>query len=278
MLLCSCSKFDGEDTEPVLVTGVSIEAETVTEDTSDSTPQRVVSLSPAITEMIFDLGYEERLAAVGEYCNEPAAAAALPRAGTAANPDKAKILAYAPDLLITASPVSKTDITDLGDSGTRTLLLTPPASIDGLRDMYETIGSLWDSENAASAAEGIMNRVYNSSENAYKIDGKLICFLSNQNTATPDTLAGDVVSIFGENAAKGYHNYSMPKDKILMTDPDVIILSDKLDYWKFTEEFKELTAVQQSKTIIIDGEFLEKPTARLYELIDFISANLKLIA
>lgn len=279
VLLCSCTGIDGETdetAEPALLTGVS--AEELTEDeNTESTPQRAVSLSPAITEMIFDLGHSDKLAAVGEYCTEPAAAGSLPKAGTAANPDKKKILAYAPDLLITASPVSNTDITDLKDSGVKTLIIPPPDSIDGLRDMYVTIGSLWDSEGAEAAADNIMSRVYSSAENAYKTDKTIMMFLSNQNAATPDTIAGDIVSVFGENAAKGYSHYSMPKDKILMTDPDIIILSDKLDYWKFTEEFAELTAVQQSRTVIIEGNYIERPTARIGELIDFISANLKLV-
>lgn len=278
VLLCSCTGIDGgteETAEPALLTGVS--AEELSEDETENTPQRAVSLSPALTEMIFELGHGDKLAAVGEYCTEPAAADSLPKAGTAANPEKNKILAYAPDLLITASPVSNPDMTDLKDGGVKTLIIPPPESIDGLRDIYVTLGALWDSESAETAADEIMSKVYSSAEKAYKTDKSIMLFLSNQNAATPDTIAGDIVSVFGENASKGYKNYSMPKDKILMTDPDIIILSDKLDYWKFTEEFADLTAVQESRTIIIDGNFIERPTSRISELIDFISANLKLV-
>ena len=42
-------------------------------------PTAVVSLSPATTEMVYDLGYGELLVGVSEYCTAPAAAVAKPR-------------------------------------------------------------------------------------------------------------------------------------------------------------------------------------------------------
>lgn len=53
-------------------------------------PTAVVSLSPATTEMVYDLGYGELLVGVSEYCTAPAAAVAKPRMGSAYQPEVEK--------------------------------------------------------------------------------------------------------------------------------------------------------------------------------------------
>ncbi len=273
MLFCSCSRKN--DTEPVLLTGVSAETTTLTAD-ENSTPSRVVSLSPAITEIIFELGYGDRLVAVGEYCDRPDGAAVLPRAGSAANFDKEKILAFAPDLVITESPVSKTDMTDMADNGVTVMKLSAPNSLAGLKEQYAKVAAVWD-EDPETAAENALKGLTDTLESVYYTDSEIMLFLSNHSPATPDTLAGDLIGTFGVNGARGYHSYNMPDEKIIMTDPDIIILSDRLDYFRFTEDFSELTAVKNNRIIIIDGEYLERPTSRLSELVKFISSNLQTV-
>ncbi len=45
-------------------------------------PQRIISLMPSVTEIVFDLGAGDRLKGVTMYSNEPPAAAKLPKVGS----------------------------------------------------------------------------------------------------------------------------------------------------------------------------------------------------
>ena len=63
-------------------------------------PTRIVSLIPATTEMLFAMGAERRLIAVGDYDRFPPAANSLPRVGGLLNPNVERILALKPDLVI----------------------------------------------------------------------------------------------------------------------------------------------------------------------------------
>ena len=65
-----------------------------------SRPQRIVSLIPAVTEMIFAMGDGARVAAVSSYDNFPADVARLPRVGGLHDPSVERILAIKPDLVI----------------------------------------------------------------------------------------------------------------------------------------------------------------------------------
>lgn len=65
----------------------------------ETPPQRIVSLAPHITEIIFRLGAGERLVARSDYCRYPAAALQLPTVGGYLNPDLEKIVSLNPDLV-----------------------------------------------------------------------------------------------------------------------------------------------------------------------------------
>jgi iron complex transport system substrate-binding protein len=63
-------------------------------------PERIVSLVPAVTEMIYAVGDGARVAAVSNYDHFPADVARLPRVGGLLDPSVERILAIKPDLVI----------------------------------------------------------------------------------------------------------------------------------------------------------------------------------
>ncbi|PIQ97628.1 MAG: hypothetical protein COV67_03270, partial [Nitrospinae bacterium CG11_big_fil_rev_8_21_14_0_20_56_8] len=65
-----------------------------------SAPQRIVSLSPAFTEILFELGAGPRVAGITDFCIYPEAALHLPRIGGVVNPSYEKIISLKPDLII----------------------------------------------------------------------------------------------------------------------------------------------------------------------------------
>src|SRR3954449_5055545 len=63
-------------------------------------PQRIVSLVPAVTEMLYAIGDGSRVAAVSNYDHFPAEVAKLPKVGGLLDPSVERILAIKPDLVI----------------------------------------------------------------------------------------------------------------------------------------------------------------------------------
>ncbi|HEX5339496.1 MAG TPA: cobalamin-binding protein [Gammaproteobacteria bacterium] len=62
--------------------------------------QRIVSLAPDLTELVFDAGAGSALVGVSRYSNYPAAAKKLPRIGDAFHFDMERVLALRPDLVL----------------------------------------------------------------------------------------------------------------------------------------------------------------------------------
>ena len=65
-----------------------------------STPQRIVSLAPGATEMLFVAGAGSRVIATVQYADEPAAARRVPRIGDVTAVDMERLLALRPDLAV----------------------------------------------------------------------------------------------------------------------------------------------------------------------------------
>lgn len=81
--------------------------------TGGEVPERVVSLAPAITEMIFALGKGELLVGVSEHSDFPAPARLLPRVGGFSRPNPETILALRPDLLVVSPAPENRETVDL---------------------------------------------------------------------------------------------------------------------------------------------------------------------
>ena len=72
------------------------------------TPRRIVSLVPAVTEMLFAIGAGPQVVAVSSYDQDPPEVRTLPRVGALLDPDVERILSIRPDLVITYG--SQTDL------------------------------------------------------------------------------------------------------------------------------------------------------------------------
>lgn len=69
--------------------------------TAQSRPQRIISLVPALTEMLYAIGAGPQVIAVSSYDEYPPDVKALPRVGALLDPDTERILSLKPDLVVT---------------------------------------------------------------------------------------------------------------------------------------------------------------------------------
>lgn len=114
--------------------------------------QRIISLAPHITELLFAAGAGERIVGVVEYSNYPQAAKRLPRVGDTRSLDLERIIALRPDLVIvwlTGSPQTQLDVlTALG----LPIYYNEPRSLDQIGQTIERFGELAGTSAAAQVA------------------------------------------------------------------------------------------------------------------------------
>lgn len=117
-------------------------------------PQRIISLIPATTEMLFAMGAGDRLAGVSDYDRFPPEVSKLPRVGGLLDPNVERLISLRPDLVIVYD--SQTDLKQQLD---RAGIAMFRYSHRGLPDITETMRALGERVGSKAAADAAASRI-----------------------------------------------------------------------------------------------------------------------
>jgi iron complex transport system substrate-binding protein len=107
---------------------------------STTNPQRIVSLSPSTTEILFALGLNDRIAGVTDYCNYPPEAKQKPSVGDYTAPNMEKLIALNPDLILVTEEQENDVLPQLVSKGL-TVIGIKPGSVSDVFDSIIMIGT-----------------------------------------------------------------------------------------------------------------------------------------
>lgn len=105
-------------------------------------PQRIVSLKPNLTEMLFVLGAGDRVVGVTSYCLWPEAATQKPKVGGYAFPDLERILALQPDLVLTNKESTTQRFVSLIEGAGIPVLILETRTLSQVYDTIERLGAV----------------------------------------------------------------------------------------------------------------------------------------
>lgn len=282
MLFAGCTEIDEEPVVTAAETTVTESPYPVTVGSFvfKEQPMYVGSLSPAITEIICELGYSDALVGRSSYCDYPENIQDKADLGSAANPDVDAIIAAAPRLLISHSPIAKKDITAIENAGTRVWIMPAPNSVEELYNYYRDIASVFGGKlTGEDAADKAMRPLLDALNGA---DGSMESFVYIMSpelaAATDSTFAGSFFSGFGKNAAGDDEETVFTEEELAELDPEWIIIPHTLSGDNMPNVLSGLNAVQNGKVIVLDDEILERierPTSRLEKVVYDIKSLIK---
>jgi iron complex transport system substrate-binding protein len=117
--------------------------------TVEKIPQRIVSLAPSITEILFALGLDDRIVGVTDYCDYPEGAKTKPRVASYTTPNMEKLISIQPDIIFAESIHEKTVLPALQNLNLK-VAVTAARSIDTVLYDIELIGKIADKQDAAN--------------------------------------------------------------------------------------------------------------------------------
>lgn len=126
---------------------------------------RIISLTPASTEILFALGLDDSIIGVSSYCNWPAGAIEKEKVGSFSNPNIEKIIALSPDLVI---------LTGMEQEYLKNILTrlkieyfsVDPSNLDELLISIREIGNITHRKSEAKALVDEINSVINKIKDA----------------------------------------------------------------------------------------------------------------
>ncbi|MBR5092643.1 MAG: ABC transporter substrate-binding protein [Bacteroidales bacterium] len=260
-----------------------------------SHPTRVVSLSPAVTEIIYALGAEELLVGRTDFCVYPPEAEAIPSIGGISNLNIEKILSLNPDLVISGSMVGK-KVTDQMDAmGTPVVCVIEKPRFEALYDNITAIGHLVGKEHEAdslnkvlscellalSEADAIATRQplkTHSSQLTAPTCYYVVGFGAGGNfTAGGNTFINDIIRMAGgRNIAEGVEGWSYSLEALMKEDPDYIIVRRE-DSAAFCgmKPYNRLRAVREGHVIGIESGTLDLQVPRNIDAILYLRERMK---
>ncbi|MFZ5994670.1 MAG: ABC transporter substrate-binding protein [Thermodesulfobacteriota bacterium] len=248
-------------------------------------PQRIVSLAPTHTEILFALGLGEKIVAVTDRCNYPEEAGKKSRVGSFANPDIDKIVALKPDLILAFGTIQKSEAEELEKRNQKVLWIYPH-TVDQVLESFERIGRITGKE---LMAEQLRRRVEESIQRVQEKLGDIpedrrptifrVMGLDPPRTIGGDSFQTDVYRLAGGKNVFGDVRedfFQIDIETLIKRDPDVIIVcgqDPEAIRKRITGQsgWEKLTAVKNGKIFVISCDLICRPGPRIAETIEKIA-------
>jgi iron complex transport system substrate-binding protein len=261
---------------------ISIVSYTTLYANSDRPPQRIVSLSPNVTEIIYGLGAWDKIVGVTMYSDFPPEAKTIPNVGGWVNPNLEAIVRLKPDLVIFMTDQDSIFGDNIRKLGLNTLSIDSNKSIKDIQNSILQLGKILQKEQEAeNLAARIRSNLEEMSSKTSRVPRKRVLFVVGRNPGTlediyvigRDNYINELINLAGgENVVKSNRfALKIAKDAILSFDPEVIIeiIYDKTDNRDSTIEtwsgLKEISAVKNNEVHIVSSSELLRPSQRIIE-------------
>ena len=256
-------------------------------------PQRLVSLVPSITEVLFNFGRGQQVVGITDYCTEPAAAVATKtKIGGTKNPDIAAILALRSDLVFAVAEENRRqDVEQLAAAGVSVYVFAPRTVRDGI-DLLWRVADLLDCRSEVTGQMQAIEQDYAETialvERHQRVRVFCPIWKDPYMTINEDTYVHDVLRVCGGDNIFAHRQRRFPLaadlgqqpettdarsterdrrypritlEEMAALRPEVVLLPDEpylfsqADMADFTP-FPEVPAVRDGRIFLIDGKMV----------------------
>lgn len=250
----------------------------------DTVPQRIVSMSPAITEMLFMLDYGENLVGISDFCHYPEATDTMNRVGGLQNINVETLTALHPDVVLIGSIVTKQDVEKMERAGLKVAVIKEEKSINGLRNGLVILGKMLNKNDLASQKVTEMDSCLNevtqlvsqvqTKKKVYYVVGfgEQGDFTAPQNSHIHEiiTLAG------GQNIGEKLNSWNISREYIFQSDPDIIVIrKEDANAFVHTQPYSNLRAVREGNVFPIESGWIDIVSPRNVLAIQYINQLLQ---
>lgn len=242
-------------------------------------PQRIISLSPSNTEILYALGLDSRIVGVTTYCNYPEAALECKKIGGFSDPNLEMIIALEPDLVV-AESIHGLLIPSLEKAGV-TVLVVEPRRLTDISGAVEVIGrATGNRAEAARLAGKIRDKIKWVQSKVAEMRTRPLVYFEIWHeppmTAGPGTLIDDLITVCGGvnlagDAATSYPELS--EEVIFLRNPEVIVYPDShgdaaINPMNRKGGWQQLKAVQSGRVVSMNPDIVSRAGPRVIEAMD----------
>jgi len=244
----------------------------------NGTPQRIVSLAPSNTEILFALGVGEKVVGVTDWCDYPSEALEKEKVGSYDTPDVEKIVALNPDLVLVAYGTTMDVINNLVGLGL-TVFGIKTTDLDDLLDDIRTVGNITGEKVEALALTSEMeSRIEAVTDETSELEERPSVFYIVWHdplwTAGSETFIHELIEKGGGvNMCQNITGYTtISIEEVVARNPEVIIASEWSFEWAMNEASLNSTDARQNGRIYQgDDDLVQRPGPRLVEGLEWFA-------
>jgi len=200
---------------------------------AEKTPDRIISLAPNITEILFALGLGESIVGVTNFCDYPEEATNKQKVGGMTNPSLEAVVSLRPDIVVMTTDGNQKEFEKKVRSlKIKTYVFKARRISDlpqGIRDLGRALGAQEKADMLAREIERSMNAFGASGQKSHDRNNKVLFIIWPEPliVAGPGTAIDDIITLLhGENSASeatiAYPKYSI--EELIRQEPDYIFI------------------------------------------------------
>lgn len=238
--------------------------------------QRIVSLAPHVTELLFAAGAGAAVVGVVSYSDHPPEARQLPQVGSYTNVDMEAVAALRPDLVVAWHSGNRAVHLDKLEALGIAVYINEPRTLEAVADSIEALGRLAGTEAQAMQAASAFRNRHNELAARYRARPPVRMFYQIWNqplmTVNDQHLISDVIRLCGGINVFGTLPALAPKigeESVLAANPEAIVASgmgearpEWLDQWR---RWPQLTAATQGNLYFVPPDLIQRHTPRILD-------------
>jgi iron complex transport system substrate-binding protein len=252
----------------------------------DKAPEKIISLSPGITEMLFLLNAEDKLIGVSEYCNFPEETKQIKKLGGLQNINIETIISLQPDAVLIGSIIPKNEVDKLEKSGISVIAIKEEKKLEGMLDALKILGQIVDNEYLADS----LVLYYKGLLDEYKTAGAknisplptiyyVVSFgAAGDFTAPKNTHINEIIELAGgKNIGDDLSTWNISREYLFEQNPDFIFVrTEELPHFVKTYPYTLLKAVQKNRVYPIESGWMDVISPRNFLAIEEIRGKIEI--
>jgi iron complex transport system substrate-binding protein len=260
----------------------------------DAIPNRIISMAPSTTEIVFALGLDDKVVGVDSYSDYPydfsawIAAGNMTGVGDFSNPSMEAIASLEPDLILATGGVQAETVETLRDLGYKVLVLDP-SNIEGVLKDIELVGNATGKTAEAtglinditSRIDAVANKVANAATKP-KVYYEVWYDPTSLWTAGAKAWQNELIekaggiNIFDDQQLDYFQSSA---EAVIERNPDIIVLPAEgmgsgPQFWGSLDDVKErpgwntISAVQNDGLVLVDSNTIARAGPRVADIIE----------
>ena len=246
--------------------------------------ERIVSLAPNISEILFFAGVGERVVGVTRYCNYPSEVLSLPKIGGISDPNLEKIIALDPELVIATKDGNPAWVIRLLEEGGIPCFVINPRTMDDILRDINKIALLTAASEKGKARIRRLGKEFSSLAGTENGEGVKVLFLYASSPLVGAGKGTFIDEVIGRAGGKNVlSNYRVPYprlglEEILSLHPEALFYVTGMDSGEGASSIARIESMmsgEKVKIVPLDSDMFTRPGPRLFRGLQILRSFLK---